>query len=189
MSQKTPRPTCPDCESRKLACPSCDDNRPTAEEIHAGWRIRSPFGRWETVERVQHDNQYAPVLIWTKESGPHQSWRYPSWRKLDATRPELTFNGTPEVRVFEYEWREGPMYAFATMDTIVPDIVSGDGILVSARPLGPGKGWEVAHRPDGGDQVVIACNGKAKARSELRWLARQYAKKLGVKLTLPTKGT
>lgn len=187
MIEKTERPECPDCGDGKLTCPNCDDQRPTAEQVYPGWKILSPFDRWETIDRVDQANQYAPVLIWTKESGPEQPWKYPRWRHLHALAPVLVPHGKPEIRVVDYPWRDGPIYAAATIDTSYAEVPAGEGILVQARPLGKGKGWEVAHWPGGGTPVTIHRDSKAQARAEVRRLAREYAKKFKVKLTLAPK--
>jgi len=64
-------------------------------------------------------------------------------------------------------------------------------VLVESRPGGRGKGWWVA-TPYGGDvghdPVRIEGLAKAQARSKLRELARQYAKKLKVSVNIqPTR--
>jgi hypothetical protein len=179
-----PRPGCPDC-GIKLVCPDCDDTRPTAEQMYEGWRILSPFHRWETVTLVRDEfGPYGPVLIWTKELGPGaQPWRYTRWTKMDAIRPPFVMHGTPEIRVYEHSWPDGPIYAVATMDTVVTMDLVPEGLLVQATTPGRGKGWTVSHRPVVGEgPVVIACPSKAKARTQVRALARAYAKTMHVKV-------
>lgn len=187
MTAKTERPQCPDCGDGRLTCRNCDDQRPTAEHVWPGWKILSPFDRWETIDRIDQANPYASVLIWTEESGPEQPWKYPRWRHLDAIAPPLVVHGKPEIRVVDYPWRDSAIYAAATIDTSYAEIVSGDGILVQASPLGKGKGWEVVHSPGGGPQVVIHRDSKAQARAEVHRLAREYARKFKVKLTLASE--
>lgn len=172
-------PQCPSCGAG-LKCPGCDDIRPTAEDLHTGWQFRSPVDRWETVERTDSTG-YGPVRIWTKETGPDYCWLLWRHTKLEATRPPLHLHGTPEIRIVEYEWRDGPMYAVATISTHrQPDTFNA---LVEARHGGRGKGWIVTHRPNGnGDPVVIECASKAAARTSLRAAAKLHAKALGVKL-------
>lgn len=186
------RPQCPNCGAG-LKCPSCDDLRPKAEEVYDGWRILSPFDRWELIERVDRPGgEYGPVLIYTAEVGPAQPWTYPRWVKVDATPPLLQLNGTPIVRVYEAEWADGPMYAYACLDTDhrrrrLPG-GSDAGVLVEARTRGRGHPWQVQHRPGGAPEIVVTeHDSKAKARSELRRLAREFARLYKVKVVLPEK--
>ncbi len=186
------RPSCPDCGT-ELACTHCDDNRPTAEDIYAGCRLLTPFDRWELVEKVdQPGGRYGPVLVWTKEltaAGAQRPWSFPRWRKVGMRRPESVYHGTPEIRVVEHDYRDGAMYAAATKDTNVGELLGDDGVLVMAHQLpGKGAGWEVVDHPAGHDTVKIHCDSKAEARSHVRRLARAYARAYGVKLTLPAQG-
>ncbi|MEV7264007.1 hypothetical protein AB0N38_10690 [Micromonospora aurantiaca] len=175
-------PTCLSCGGEKK-CLGCDDVRPEAEKLDEGWRFMSPLDRWETVTRVQQDSDYAPVRVWTDATGPDYSWLIPRWRKLHAVAPALRWQGTPEIRLFEYAYApSAPMYAIATLDTIHrPDI---EHHLVEAR-YSREDGWRVVHRPDGGGEpVVVDCGrSKAKARTALKAAARQHAKALGVKVS------
>lgn len=95
----TTRPGCPECAAT-LTCPQCDDSRPDARDLSTGWRLRTPFGRWETITRAHQPHEYAPVLIWTNLSG-ELPYRYTRWTKVDATRPEWLIPGKPELRYFE----------------------------------------------------------------------------------------
>ncbi len=178
-------PTCRGCGGDKK-CLGCDDIRPEAEKLDQGWRFVSPLDRWETVERVERSNEYAPVRVWTDKTGPGYSWLIPCWRKLHAVAPSLRRHGTPEIRIVEYGYaRDAPMYAIATLDTIYrPDV---EYHLVEARYTREG-GWKVVHRPDGGEVVVVDCGrSKASARTALRAAARQHAKALGVKVAVQAK--
>lgn len=178
-------PTCRSCGADKQ-CLGCDDTRPEAERLGPGWRFVSPLRRWETVERVEQASEYAPVRVWTDKTGPDYSWLIPRWRKLDAVAPLWGVNGTPEIRVVEYEYsRDAPMYAVATLDTVHrPD---NDEPLAEAHYSREG-GWRVTHRPAGGGEVVsIACDSKAKARTALRRVAGEHAKALGVKVAVQPK--
>ncbi|MFG2056649.1 hypothetical protein ACGFI9_21765 [Micromonospora sp. NPDC048930] len=176
-------PTCLSCGGDKK-CLGCDDTRPKAERLDQGWRFMSPLDRWETVERVEQANDYAPVRVWTDKTGPGYSWLIPRWRKLHAVAPALRWHGTPEIRIFEYQYaRDAPMYAIATLGTVrQPDI---EDCLVEARYTRE-DGWKVVHRPDGGGEpVVVDCGrSKARARTALRAAARQHAKALGVKVAV-----
>lgn len=173
-------PTCLGCGGDRK-CLGCDDIRPEAEKLYAGWQFVSPLDRWETVVRTEQANEYAAVRVWTDKTGPDYSWRIPHYRRIDAVAPSpRTLHGKPEIRIVEFEYaRDAPMYAIPTLDTVWrPDI---DDHLVEAR-YSRGNGWTVTHRPDGGEPVVILCDSKAKARTALRAAARQHAAALGVKV-------
>ncbi|MGJ3228888.1 hypothetical protein ACQEUV_26565 [Micromonospora aurantiaca (nom. illeg.)] len=174
-------PTCLSCGGEKQ-CLGCDDTRPPAEKLDVGWRFVSPLDRWETVERVERANEYAPVQVWTDLTGPDYAWLIPAYRKVHAAAPARRLHGTPEIRVVEYKYaRDAPMYAVPALDTTHRHDVEQP--LVTAQ-YSREDGWRVFHRPDGGgDQVVIDCGrSKAKARTALRAAARQHAKALGVKV-------
>ena len=184
----TERPRCPDCDDRRLVCVDCDEQRPKAEDLYQGWRLLTPFGRWETVTDAKSVGPYGPVVISTKET-PGYPWRYYASERVTATPPEQRWtHGTPEIRVIEYTWsRDAPMYVIATTDSshnrTVP--LNSPSTLVQASFRGSGQGWGVQHRPDPmGDAVTIECPNKAKARSTMRALAREYAKKMGVKVRI-----
>lgn len=189
MSETKPR--CEGCGA-ELKCPGCDDTRPTADDVYRGWMLLTPFGRWEEITKTEQANQYAPVYIWTKQTGEKRPFRYWRWTKVDARRPLETYAGDPEVRVIEQEWRDGAMYAVATHSRSGRGIPGGSdgGVLVEARDAGRGQGWTVTHHPspDSDDPEAIRCESKAKARSEVRRLGRQYAKDMGVKFRLPDAG-
>lgn len=174
-------PTCRSCGGDKK-CPGCDDIRPTADKLAPGWRFASPMNRWETVERVEQANEYAPMRVWTDKTGPDYSWLIPHYRKLDAVAPPWWPHGALEIRVVEYQYaRDAPMYAVLTLDTVYrPD---NDHPVAEAH-YSRDDGWKVTHRPDGGGEAVVVDCGrsKAKARSALRAAARQHAKALGVKV-------
>src|SRR5690349_7531113 len=106
------KPRCPECES-ELTCKNCDDRRPKAEDIYAPGQIRSPFGRWETITRVDQPDRFGPVRVWTEETGPGFSWRYNRWDHVDFVPALVGRNGAPEVRVIEWAGRDGFMYAIA----------------------------------------------------------------------------
>jgi hypothetical protein len=187
----SPRPGCPDCQEGTLICPVCDDRRPTAADLDIGWRLRTPFGRWETVTDVRQDNPYAPIQVRTVESGPDLAWPYPRWRHLDAHPADQDLYGTPEIRVVEYDGAAAPMYAVATRAGAHPDVVTGEGILATASRLSRlsngqvQAGWQVCHQTRTDKPVVVACGSKAKARTQLRRMAGEYAKAYKVPLRLP----
>lgn len=176
-----PAPTCDGCGA-ELKCLGCDDTRPTADEIYKDWQIRSPLDRWETVTKVEYGGEHGPVLVWTDKTGPDYSWRYYRSTKVEAIRPAGHLNGIPEIRIIEYSWGDGPIHAVPTLSTIHrTDMMR---VLVEARYVGKGKGWNVVHRPNGrGEPVTIHCESKAKARTAVRAAAKLHAKALGVKVT------
>lgn len=178
-------PTCRSCGGDRK-CLGCDDVRPEAEKLDKGWQFVSPLGRWETVNRVDQANEYAPVRVWTAETGPDYSWLMPRYRKLNAVAPPWNWHGhgTPEIRIVEHSFgRDAPMYAVTTLDTIYRPHV--EDYIAEARYTREG-GWKVTHRPDGGGEVVVVDCGrsKAKARTALRAAARQHAKALNVKVAV-----
>ena len=79
--------------------------------------------------------------------------------------------------------RSAPMFAAACSSSDRSPANNSAGVLVQAYVGEQGEGWFVSHRPDpNADPVRIQCKvGKAQARTMLRQLARDYAKKLGVK--------
>lgn len=177
----------PRCECGiKLQCRDCDDNRPTAGDIYAGWQIRSPFDRWETVTRTEHP-EIGPVRIWTAESGD-RAWTFYDDKHLDATPPRQNLHGEPEVRVMEFDGANKPMAAVACLSTDHRMHPGGDSLLVFASTSGRGRGWTVSYRSDdASSSIVTEHDSKPKARSELRRVARQLAKRYGVRLALPEK--
>lgn len=178
-------PTCRSCGGNKK-CVGCDDVRPRAEQLAPGWQFFSQMHRWETVERVEQANEYAPVRVWTDKTGPAYSWLIPRHRQLDAVAPPRRPHGTPEIRIVEYGYdRAAPMYAVLTVDTAYH---AENKDPVAEAHYSRENGWKVTHRPAGGDLVVIDCDSKAKARTALRAAARQHAKALGVKVTEQPKG-
>lgn len=183
----TPRQRCDNCGG-ELKCPGCEDIRPIAEDLYHGWTLLSPFDRWENVERVTRPNgDFGPVVVYTVQCGPEQPWRYTRWTKVDAVRPQMHLNGTPIIRIYEADWGDGPMYAYACIDTSHEGLphTLGASVLAQASTAGRGHPWKVQHNLGGSDTVVIECASKAKARTELRAVARQYARLLKVKVVLP----
>lgn len=191
------RPKCPECEYQ-LTCTNCDrpkDDRPKAEKLYAGWVLRTPFDRWETIERVEQVVNYGPVRIWTKETGPGFAWSYNRWTQVDA-RPPLRHDrhGTPEVRIIDGGRGYTRMYAIAILDTAnygwVPKSPS---VLVEAASAGHGKGWWVVNQAgaeyteSGYPAEKYEGLTKDQARSKLIRLGRAHAKALKVKFTLPAK--
>lgn len=189
MATEPKQPNCAEC-GLTLNCPDCNDTRPTAADIWTGWMIYTPFGRWELVVKTEQVNEYAPVYIWTKETGkrPFRYWR---WTKMYARRPMEVRGGTPEVRFVEHAWNDGPMYAVATHSSAGHGLLSGNdaGVLVEAVFGGRGNGWKVVHRPDPAtdEPETFTCISKAQARTKVRELGRMYAKQMGVKFVLPVK--
>ena len=181
MSDQKPR--CGGCGA-ELKCQGCDDIRACAEELYAGMRIRTPFGRWESITRVSRAGDYGPVFIYTTETSviPRQ---YHRWTKVEAREPERESGGRPEVRVTEYDWRTGAILAAATHDRMGSPSIGDSGILVEAHTREGHSGWVVHHRPTPeGDVVQSHKPSKAAARTEVRRLAREYAKKMGVPMRI-----
>jgi hypothetical protein len=176
-SSRPPPPRCPGCGA-EMKCLGCDDIRPRAEDLGRGWLLRSPLDRVETVTRVERDASYGPLRVWTAETGDHP-WLYWHAAKVDAVRPLQRLRGEPEIRIVEHSGRDGPMYAVATSSTVHSPVRDSAAALVEAV-YSKSTGWTVAHRPDGGDVVTVACESKAKARTALMAAARQHAKALKI---------
>lgn len=160
------------------------DDRPTADDLSKGWRLRSRLDRVEVVERVERTEGYLAIKVWTDQTGPDYFWVYPRWEKVTATPPEPPTHGDPEIRVIE-SWRgDGPMYAVATRSAILrPDTFNA---LVTATTAGRSQPWKVTEwRGDTPD--ITEFPSKAAARSALRRAARAHARALGVKLVLPSR--
>lgn len=179
---------CPSCEREKV-CNGCEDLRPTAADLKVGWDLLTPFGRWEVVTRIEKSDEYGPLLIWTDQVGDALPWPHHSFQKVDAREPRAAAYGSPEIRVVEYEWRDGPMFAIATRDAALHVERSGPGVLVQAQPAYREAGWDVVHWPAAGPAVVTRCASKGAARTELRRVARVLAKQMGATLKLPAKPT
>ncbi len=187
MAEQVQRPKCEDCGT-DLVCESCDDTRPKAEKLDAGWLILSPFNTWETVTKVEQANGYAPVRVWTAERGGEFSWEYPRWRKVDARKPLTKWlHGEPEIRAAVGKDRTR-MWVAATTDTTrhgwnYPEYES---ILAEAGHEGRGKGWWVRVAPGMGVMDAPTFRGltKDQARSELKRRAKEFGKALKVKVTV-----
>ncbi len=195
MTEATPR--CPSCESRTLVCPGCDDTRPAADELYTGWMIVSPFNRWETVTRTER-HQYGQILVYTDQTGDGFAWTYHASDRVTAVRPLLMSTGKPQIRIIEYAWADGPMYALATTSSVVAVNYEASQCLVEARHLGRGKGWVVSHRRNGSSPprfddatetnvVTDHVATKAQARAALTRAARQIGKQLQVEVYVPGK--
>lgn len=191
MIEETPaRPSCGVCGT-KLICHDCDDLRPIADDLYRGWRLLSPFDRWETVDRVDYSG-VGRVRVWTKESGK-RPWIYWKNTKVTAHSAEQVLNGKPEIRVTEYDWADGPIYAVACLDTDRRQAVASPGVLAQATYVGRGKGWNVTHIPTEPDaagtdgQTVTNVPTKARARTHLVRVARQLAAEYGVPLSVTAK--
>lgn len=174
------RPACPAC-GLGTRCHDCEDLRPTAEVIsdYGDWQIRTPFGRWEDVVRIERP-KFGRLAIWTKQSGD-QPWRYWRSEKVDAVR-RVTYSGTPEIRLVENYGRDAMMWITATQDTVVSPRIHSAAELATAVYIRDEHGWKISHRPGSEEEpTIITCESKAKARSLLKALGRAYAKTMGVK--------
>lgn len=187
MPEEVKRSQCESC-GHDLVCKGCDDIRPKAEDLYAGWLIHSPFGVWETITKVEQASEYAPVRVWTAERGNKISWTYPRWQKVNAREPlSNIFHGEPEIRAAVGNSRH-QMWVAATTDTTrygwnYPD---SEAMLAEAGFAGRGKGWWVRVAPRMGFIETPAAVGlsKEKARSELKRHAKEFGKLLGIKVKI-----
>src|SRR5207245_11718472 len=61
-------------------------------------------------------------------------------------------------------------------------------LLVDATPLGKGQGWEIRHRPTGGELVRIGAGSKVEALVVVKHAARVHAAALGLRMHRPDGG-
>lgn len=173
------RPDCDNC-GETMVCLGCDDSRPKASSVRAGWVLRTPLGAWETVARVDMPpGQYSTVIYTTAR--PDFGWTYHDWGKVEAAAPGeyLAEGATPEVRaITDGDLR---MYAVATVTGrrygwTAPR--TGE-LLAEAGNGGRGVGWWV-NTLSGDDADQRKGLTKAQARSEIRKRAKAFAKALKV---------
>ncbi len=175
---------------RDKVCPSCapkPDPRPAADDLRAGWQLRTQLGRWETVTAVdsQIDGFSSLVRVWTDHTGPDYCLVYLRWDKVTAHQPTPEADGTPEIRVIESFRTDGPMYAVLTLSTVRrPDTHMA---LVQAYYAGRGEGWKFVYWKAGTELVTADKLSKPQARSMVRAAAREHARALKVKVVLPSK--
>ncbi|MER5608253.1 hypothetical protein AB0F93_00585 [Micromonospora tulbaghiae] len=160
------------------------DHRYYPWELNVGWLLHSPAGRLEKVTDVDEGAGHLAyaVRVFTEDTGPDYSWRLPRHDKVHALprHPHGHPSTEPHLLVFElsgpsgrisvvpaYRWQEIPEFRLA---------------LATARPLGPGQGWEVTDHPGGGDLVVTTHSSKAKARSAIVAAAKAHAAALKLPL-------
>lgn len=182
----TTRSGCESCGS-ELTCRNCDDNRPTAADLYAGWKLRTELGTWETVKRVAQKNEYAPVFVWTQER-PDFAWEYTRYCKVDAVAPAIKINAAPEVRFLDSDG-DMSMHVVAGVDTTRYGwtLAPSQGTFAMAAFAGRGKGWWIqAQRGNGERDEAARAQGlsKSEARAELKKIGREFAKRLKVKFTI-----
>lgn len=177
------QPNCEECGS-ELQCRNCNDTRPKAENIYAGWRLLTPLGTWETVARIKQENDYSPVFVWTEER-PDFAWEYARWKKVDAVSPGIRLHGTPEVRFWGGIDRGTSMMVCAILDTEhLSWSMPGERILAQAGNGGRGIGWWIQAQDGSGEaklKAVAKGLTKDQAKAELKRLGRDFAKRLKVK--------
>lgn len=182
MTSDTAKPACVDCDG-ELSCPSCTDPRPIAGRVDAGWRLLTPLGRWEDVVSADQPTMFDPVLIRTRQSGEHL-WRYRRTDKVHAHAPHHAVYGTPEVRIIEGRWRDGPIQAVACTDREDVDIPTGARILAFAAKEHGTKLWIVYTYHNDGNTQRMPADSKATARTLVRAAGRAAAKTLGVRFRI-----
>jgi len=158
-----------------------DENAPEAlerraNEIYADDQVYTPAGRWETVTAVVHHDWR--VEIRTAAGRRECTWWFGANEKLPVLRswhrPEA-----PTVRLWDgtgtSPYRE-VLVAVAANDRRTA-VIDGHH-LASARWQGRGCGWAVYDLTEG--TTVTLGVSKAEAFAEVKRLARQYAKALGL---------
>lgn len=158
----------------------CCDHRHFVSELNLGWRFWTPAGRLETIERMEPvDTSEYWWRIWTKDTGPHWSWRRRRDDRVHAIRPNPT--AVAHLRFVDLaKGRTGASMHIVPAETYdIPDFALA---LAEAKYLGDGAGWRMTDRPDGGDQITTQYPSKAKARTALLRAGRTHAKILGLPL-------
>ncbi len=185
MAAEPQQPNCQACGTT-LVCKDCNDDRPTVDDLYEGWRFRTPFGRWELVTKVERSKSgYGNLLIWTQETGELEPWSMPGYRKVTGHPPEQGWGGTPEIRVIEFGYaRDAPIYVVATTDANHAADITGDNGVLAQASYTREEGWTVARRTMRfeDERQAISCSSKAKARTEIKRIARDYAKRMGVQM-------
>jgi hypothetical protein len=163
-----------------------DDNAPEtlehrAEDIYTNDQVFTPAGRWETVTGVDHLT--GRVDVRTAVGRRECTWRFRSYTKV----PVLRSWRTPERPVVRLSETSGGSFrevlaAVAANDRRTAAI---DGHhLAYARWQGRGCGWAVYDLTT--DATVTLGVSKAEAVAEVKRLARQHAKALGLPCELGT---
>lgn len=161
------------------------DHRHFVAELNVGWVWRTPAGRLETITRMDAvDSSEYWWRIWTDLTGPGYSWRMRRNDRVDAI--PRSWKQAPRLLLVDLTGARSAGGGWASMHVVptspsdqIPDFHL---TLCEARHLGPGNGWKVTDRPDGGDEVTTHHTTKAKARTALVSAGRHHAKALGLTL-------
>jgi hypothetical protein len=155
------------------------------EAWYAGDQFFSPAGRWEIVTEnidLRRDRAAWPmVTVHTDQTGLEYGWSFwpgakfphlPGW----SWRPERRVMTVVEIGRRHIEARVVPESAAGRLwdDAGCHEVVS------ASAAAGPGAGWVVTDRPDGGALREQRAKSKAAARALVRRLAREHAGRLGV---------
>lgn len=161
------------------------DHRYFVSELNIGWLFMTPAGRVERVTRMEPvDNTEYWWRIWTAHTGPNYSWRRRRDERIDAIPRH--WKAAPHLLFVDLRSGRSAGGSYASMH-IVPhsptDLIPDFHLtLCEARHLGPGAGWTVIDRPDGGDATITNQPNKAKARRALLAAGQHHAKALGMTL-------
>ena len=146
-----------------------------ADDIYVGDEIFTPAGRWETVTEVV--NETWRVVLRTGSGRRAFTWRFNAY----ATLPVLREYHRPEdVAVRLWEARGGDLREViaAVAEGATSLAVINGHELARATWQGRGCGWGVWD--SAADATVALGVSKAEAVAEVKRLARQYAKALGL---------
>lgn len=167
--------------------PDCCDHRYFVSELNLRWRFWTPAGRVETITAMESDPGEYWWRIWTDKTGPAWSWR----RRRDDRVHALPTAPDHGPRLLFVDLAGANLAGRASMHIVpafeyqqIPDF---NLTLVWARHRGPGLGWAMTDRPDGGDEISTAYTTKAKARTALLAAGRAHAKILGLPLVKENK--
>lgn len=146
-----------------------------ADDIYAGDEIFTPAGRWETVTEVV--NETWRVVLRTTTGRKSFTWRFNSYVTLPVLRE---WHRPEDVAVRLWEARGGDLREVlaAVADRSTSAAVINGHHLAQAQWSGRGCGWAVWDLV--ADAAVALGVSKAEAVAEVKRLARQYAKDLGL---------
>lgn len=161
------------------------DHRYFVSELNVGWLWFTAAGRIERVTRMEPvDSSEYWWRIWTAHLTGGYSWRRRRQDRVHAIpRP---WKAAPHLMFYDLPSGRSAGGSFASMHIVpnsptdwMPDFTQA---LCEARSGGPGKGWTMTDRPDGGDEVTTSHTNKAKARTALLAAGRRHAQALGMTL-------
>ena len=138
-----------------------------------GDQMFSPAGRWETIKSIDSTDR-GVSLIYTDSTGPEYGWRVENFRRVRFIARERS--GLRVVKVYESD------VAMHVALGEPPSLVwAYDSPILAAATHVRGSGfWTIINWPSGRDQVTTQIKNRGVARAQLRLIAREHAKALGL---------